>query len=1047
MECQARAGSRRNALVRLGIAGFLVTMMMPSAAVRALVPSRTHKKVVLRHIDANRGTPPRIISDLDAQVIHEYASATAVYVREDHLPELMRRAAEQGLEATVRDDFERIELPNGRIDVRVGTAASLPGKRLGPPAVAGSPGLFILQFAGPITAEWEAAVVAEGAVLIQYVPYNAYLVAARPEEMVAISRLEFVQFHDVFHAALKTQAAPKERGIASDLLVSIANTSGSSKVLDELARLSLVDLVTEVVGERSEELRVRGTFDGADIDRIVDERLVFAVSQFPQVELSDERAAMSLGPHVDAAGALIGPGGRYKAWLESVCPSCTNLFAEGFRVGLADTGFWAGPLDAAGGADAGPADLPNSRVTYGRDFVAGTTAHTPTTFDDDEAHGTFVASVMAGNPASGADSGGFLYGTGVAPSAGVFVTKINLRPLASLTPVTHSAHDARSSGTFVQNHSYNEYIVQGYPSCEPQTSDGKYSILSRDFDRAVRDSNGVTFDGLTPITLVVSAGNQAQSRAKVFCSEFPVSSMTVAPATAKNVISVGGAETPRSAAEAWGCQTAGSSSVLNVEWDSKRGTLDSGWFKPDLIAPASNVAGLRDDTVKPTGFCPGFNQSSILPPDTYAIGTGTSFAAPVATAAALLASRAYSATPGAASPALIKAMMVMSARSMKGGKDYADRLRGGDAKNPATTIAAIPSQSQGFGRISLQDVLEPYPARSYFDQGHSLSVPGTSWSNTYKVHDGARPVVVVLTWTDVPAQISVGEMTTNPIVNDLDLSAYRGASCTERYVGNSLSAANEESVAVPCNGGTLDRKNNVEFIRLSPAAAGSTFTVTVKFETGTGGTQTFALAVHNAHDADDPAPPATPSGVVAHGTSATTAHVSWNAVAGATSYDVRMWDGGPFWKTAATVTGTAYTRPSVAPLTTVLFAVRARNGTGVSALSPGDAATTFPGGAVSLFSDDPLVPYVTKVKALHVLELRQAINASRAAAGLVAFSFTDAALATGTRIKAVHLTELRAALDAARQTLNLSPLTYTDGNPAARKIKAVHLQELRDAVR
>jgi len=71
----------------------------------------------------------------------------------------------------------------------------------------------------------------------------------------------------------------------------------------------------------------------------------------------------------------------------------------------------------------------------------------------------------------------------------------------------------------------------------------------------------------------------------------------------------------------------------------------------------------------------------------------------------------------------------------------------------------------------------------------------------------------------------------------------------------------------------------------------------------------------------------------------------------------------------------------------------------------------------------------------------------RAAAGLGAATFTDSPLAAGTAIKAVHINELRSALDQARSTIGLTALTYTDTITSGVAVKAVHLQELRNGVK
>jgi hypothetical protein len=106
-----------------------------------------------------------------------------------------------------------------------------------------------------------------------------------------------------------------------------------------------------------------------------------------------------------------------------------------------------------------------------------------------------------------------------------------------------------------------------------------------------------------------------------------------------------------------------------------------------------------------------------------------------------------------------------------------------------------------------------------------------------------------------------------------------------------------------------------------------------------------------------------------------------------------------------------------------------------------DIATTI------VFTDDPLVAGTTIVQALHITELRSAVNAMRAAAGLSAATWTDSSL-TGIEIKAVHISELRSNLDAARSALGLSTGSYTDAlTPGSTIVKAVHVSELRDRVK
>jgi len=96
------------------------------------------------------------------------------------------------------------------------------------------------------------------------------------------------------------------------------------------------------------------------------------------------------------------------------------------------------------------------------------------------------------------------------------------------------------------------------------------------------------------------------------------------------------------------------------------------------------------------------------------------------------------------------------------------------------------------------------------------------------------------------------------------------------------------------------------------------------------------------------------------------------------------------------------------------------------------------------FTDDPLIPGVTVVKAAHVTELRLRIDALRVRFGVGVYAWSDPGLPAGTPIKAAHLHELRSALQLAYTAAGLAPPVYTE--PAMTVIKAMHIHELRSAV-
>jgi hypothetical protein len=533
---------------------------------------------------------------------------------------------------------------------------------------------------------------------------------------------------------------------------------------------------------------------------------------------------------------------------------------------------------------------------------------------------------------------------------------------------------------------------------------------------------------------------------------------------------------------------------------AKRGTVTPGWFKPDLIAVASSVGSVRTyDQKEPGGRCYSTLDLSPEPvPDPYRGAAGTSFAAPMALGAGLLAARRYSATPGEASPPLIKAMLVAGARSMSGGRDrarflpwkkYSSGFVVGDQVVPRTPngryyeviarinpdptegtggeepdwpeandatvddgayrwrnqgseplIGPLPNDRQGFGRLHLEDVLSATPARVYVNNASAAA--GSWWSQRYSVDDPALPVRIALAWSDPPPTFN-GAIAPDPLlVNNLDLSVevMQNGQCMGRHVGNRTDG-NEESVFYqPCQpNGNEDVLNNVEVIRFTPSADRASFRVRVAYPAqGRDPEQNFSLVVWNAKGP----PPAMPAGFAASSTSASAVQLTWTAVAGASAYEVERSTSmaGPF--SSVTCAASGCTDSGLAPGTTYLYRVRASGIEGVSEWAL-DAARTV------VYTDPVLTAGTTTVKDAHVTELRQAVNALRAAVQLSAFSWTDAQLAPGTLIRAVHIAELRIALHEARAVLGVPALTYTDPAlvPEVTRIKVVHINELREGSR
>lgn len=191
-----------------------------------------------------------------------------------------------------------------------------------------------------------------------------------------------------------------------------------------------------------------------------------------------------------------------------------------------------------------------------------------------------------------------------------------------------------------------------------------------------------------------------------------------------------------------------------------------------------------------------------------------------------------------------------------------------------------------------------------------------------------------------------------------------------------------------------------------------------------------------------------PANVVANTFSSTQINISWTAPAPAPHHYVveRATQPGNFTTLNSNVTATSFSDTAVANLTAYLYRIRSADALGnVSAVSNIDLATAI------TFDDDPFPapPAQTPVRAQHILQVRQAINAVRhLTPNLGDYPWTQGSLTPGvTLIKATDIAELRTALDEALLILNLPTGGYTDANLNGLLFQKIHISELRDRVK
>jgi YVTN family beta-propeller protein len=305
-------------------------------------------------------------------------------------------------------------------------------------------------------------------------------------------------------------------------------------------------------------------------------------------------------------------------------------------------------------------------------------------------------------------------------------------------------------------------------------------------------------------------------------------------AGAKNVVGVGAAET---------YDTALSLDPEDLADFSSQGPSQDGRIKPDLAAPGvsissamrpwhwyPDVAGAHDSHCylgDPNNVCfttvggSGCYVSDPAPPTPSTTRmSGTSMASPTAAGLGALARQYFTdgffptgQASGAGlykspSAALLKAVLINGARNMTGNQG-------------ATPLADAPSNTQGWGRIMLDDSLyfSNDSQKLFVDDVPSSSGVATGASRYYKADatSTASPLKVTLVWTDPPDSAPSGVA----LRNDLDLIVYAPDGTTfykgNQWTDNPSVHGDKKSADNPA---TRDSKNNVEGVLIPSPQVG-----------------------------------------------------------------------------------------------------------------------------------------------------------------------------------------------------------------------------------
>ncbi|MBP5788294.1 MAG: S8 family serine peptidase, partial [Kiritimatiellae bacterium] len=547
-------------------------------------------------------------------------------------------------------------------------------------AAAESRAAYVVQFPGPVADEWRAWL--ESATQVRgYLPEFAYLVWATPSEMDAIAANPDVFWTGEWKKEYKTVCAE----------TAPAKTTASAAA-DEARWMQVGSLLTGDDGAADLRARlealpatVRSAFprlDGSSAVAFLTDAQIEEVASWPDVEWIEPKLKARLFNDKAARTNMMNVTNAWKA----LSSGGLGLTGTNQIVAVADTGCDKGSLTDIHADFAGRVKAGYGWADPDPDDYEGGVYSASYSWADTDAHGTHVCGSVLG---SGAKSSGQFRGMAYEAQLVMQGCQEDLSGLPDYT--WDLLKQAYTAGARIHSDSWG--FGTNYA--------GKYI-----YDAAYSDGYMWTNQNFI---MVIAAGNDGIDKNK----DGVIDAGSVScPGTAKNCLCVGAAENYRSTGGyseyGWGSAWSSDYPTDPIKSDkisqtstpqglaafSGRGPTKDGRFKPDIVAPGTDVISVRSRMAQDDGW--GIYTSNT----NYLYEGGTSMATPLTSGALALVRQWLVDRKGINEPmaALMKALLINGARDMTPGQ-Y--------GTGSTQEITARPDRSQGFGHVNLYNSLEP----------------------------------------------------------------------------------------------------------------------------------------------------------------------------------------------------------------------------------------------------------------------------------------------------------------------------------------------------